>query len=160
MSNNNPLSFKNLLSGIIVTVMGGIILFLILEGPELFKETPEEFPTPTATSVQVIDTVSPITPTVTGIPICTGAPEKRLSVGSNAVVCTKSDSVKLRSDPKHTAESIDNLPPGSGLSVIGGPVCDETVSSWYWEVRTESDYVGWVSEGGDAVDPYYVCPVE
>ena len=155
---DNPLSFKNLLSGIIITVMGGIILFLILEGPELFKKTPEE--TPTATSVQVIDTVSPPTPTVTGNPVCAGAPEKRLSVGSNAVVCTKSDSVKLRSDPKHTAESIDNLPPGSGLSVIGGPVCDETVSAWYWEVRTESEYIGWVSEGGDAVDPYYVCPME
>lgn len=160
MSNNNPLSFKNLLSGIIVTVMGGIILFLILEGPELFKKTPEEPPTPTVTSVQVIDTVSPITPPVTGIPVCTGAPEKRLSVGSKAVVCTKNDSVKLRSDPKHSAESIDNLLPGSGLSVIGGPVCDETVAAWYWEVRTESDYIGWVSEGGDAVDPYYVCPVE
>jgi len=76
------------------------------------------------------------------------------------VVCTKSDPVKLRSDPKHTSESIDNLPPGFELSVIGGPVCDETVPVWYWQVRTTDGYTGWVSEGGDTVDAYYVCPVE
>jgi hypothetical protein len=160
MSNNDPMSFKNLLSGIIVTVIGGIVLFLILEGPELLKKTPEETPTPTSTEVQVIDTVSPITPTVTEVPVCTGAPEKHLSVGINAVVCTKSDPVKLRTDSKHDADPIDNLPPGATLSVIGGPVCDETVSAWYWEVSTEDGYTGWVSEGGDAVDAYYVCPAE
>jgi Bacterial SH3 domain len=157
---NNPLSFKNLLSGIIVTVIGGIILFLFLEGPELFGKTPEETPTPTSTVVQVIDTVSPITPTSTEVPVCNGAPQMRLSVGVNAVVCTKTDPVKLRDASKHSANSIDNLPPGIKLSVIGGPVCDETISWWYWEVRTESGTTGWIAEGGDAVDEYYVCPVE
>jgi hypothetical protein len=157
---NNPLSFKNLLSGLIVTVVGGIILVLILKLPTIFDKDSKATPEPTGTAQQVIITVIATSPTLTEVPVCMGAPDKRLSVGENAIICTKSDPVRLRTDPKHTANSIDNLPPGVIISVIGGPVCDEPMSAWYWEVSTDNGYTGWVSEGGDAVDAYYVCPVE
>jgi len=158
--NNDPLSFKNIISGIIVTVIGGIFLFLILEGSDLWGKDSEAPPESTSTPEQVINWVSPIPPTVTDVPVCKEAPEKRLSVGTHAVICTKSDPVRMRTTPSHSADLIDSLMPGVELVVIGGPVCDETNSWWYWEVRTEDGFTGWVSEGGDAVDAYYVCPVE
>ncbi|GAB4416069.1 MAG: hypothetical protein Kow002_01640 [Anaerolineales bacterium] len=89
---------------------------------------------------------------------CPGAPKKRLQVGDDAVVCTRSDTVYLRLSPSKSAGYSHRLVPGADLSVIGGPVCDERNSWWYWKVETESGYTGWMAEGGDAKDPYFLCP--
>jgi hypothetical protein len=42
------------------------------------------------------------------------------------------------------------------ITIVGGPTCADEWS--WWEVRIESGAAGWVAEGGDEVDPYYVCP--
>ena len=89
---------------------------------------------------------------------CSGAPPKRLSVGEGATVCTKNDSVNLRTGPNNASSSTHKLVPGAELQVIGGPVCDKQSSFWYWEVRTESGFKGWMAEGGDSIDPYFLCP--
>jgi hypothetical protein len=158
---SNPLSFKNLLAGIIVTVIGGVILAVIFQSglsPSNGSDSAGSIANNVVTEPPVVD------PIVTTAPLtdhaCVNAPAKRLSVGANAVVCTQSDAVILRSGPHRAATSLDRLPPGTRLTVIGGPACDESVSWWYWEVQTESGVTGWVSEGGDEVDPYFVCPAQ
>ena len=91
---------------------------------------------------------------------CPGAPQKRLEVGGNAIVCTRRETVYLRTSPKKSASYTHRLVPGAELRVIGGPICDERPSWWYWEIRTESGYEGWMAEGGDTKDSYFLCPVK
>jgi len=155
---DSPLSFKNLLAGIIVTVIGGVILAVILQGGISSPNPPEN-----AGNISNIVAEPPtVEPVITTAPltdnVCVNAPVKRLSIGSGAFVCTKSDPVVLRTGPHRAANKIESLSPGTSMVVISGPTCDETVSWWYWEVRTESNQTGWIAEGGDQTDPYFVCP--
>lgn len=87
---------------------------------------------------------------------CVGAPPQRLEVYEMAYVCTSSDSVKLREGPGKNYSVIKSLIPGADLKVIGGPKCGDNWS--WWQVETESGFVGWMSEGGDSVDRYFLCP--
>lgn len=87
---------------------------------------------------------------------CPGAPTQRLNIGEMAYVCTATDSVKLREGPGKNYSVIKSLVPGADLKVIGGPTCADNWS--WWKVETESGYVGWMSEGGDSVDRYFLCP--
>lgn len=87
---------------------------------------------------------------------CPGAPAQRLQVGDNAYVCTSVDTVALREGPGKSYAIKKRLVPGADLKVIGGPSC---ANNWsFWEVRTDSGYTGWMSEGGDSADPYFLCP--
>lgn len=87
---------------------------------------------------------------------CTGAPQQRLIVGEQAQVCTLRDSVFMRNNPSRSGGRIGSYAPGSTLEVLSGPVC---ANSWsWWEVRDENGKIGWMSEGGDNVDPYFLCP--
>jgi hypothetical protein len=116
---------------------------------------------PTTENSQTGGQVQPIVtspPPPTKDTACQKAPLKRLNVGSAAVVCTANDAVILRSGPHRAATTIDKLPTGTRLMVIGGPTCDDRTSWWYWEVQTASGVSGWVAEGGDDVDPYFICP--
>ena len=87
---------------------------------------------------------------------CPGAPPQRLQVNKMAYVCTQSDSVKLRSDAGKQYSEIKSLVPGADLTIIGGPICADNWS--WWQVKTESGFIGWMSEGGDEVDEYFLCP--
>lgn len=87
---------------------------------------------------------------------CPGAPQQRLEIGGMAYVCTSIDSVKLREGPGKDHAVIKSLIPGADLEIIGGPKCNNDWS--WWQVKTESGYIGWMSEGGDNVDKYYLCP--
>ena len=87
---------------------------------------------------------------------CPGAPEQRLDIGDMAYVCTSTDSVKLREGPGKEYPVIKSLIPGADLEITGGPKCNNDWS--WWQVKTESGYTGWMSEGGDNVDKYYLCP--
>jgi len=50
------------------------------------------------------------------------------------------------------------LIPGAVVTITGAAVCDEDPGWWYWPVRTRSGYTGWMAEGGDEKDPYFLCP--
>jgi hypothetical protein len=87
---------------------------------------------------------------------CSGAPKQRLKVGGNASVCTTSEPVALRDGPGKGYSVIKYLVSGADLKVKDGPVC---ANNWsYWKVQTESGYIGWMSEGGDSKDTYFLCP--
>lgn len=90
---------------------------------------------------------------------CPGAPPQRLVVGNRAIVCPSVTSVKVRSTPGLAGSRITSLPSNTEFDVIGGPVCAGNNWSW-WEVRTDSGQVGWMAEGGDEVDPYFLCPID
>lgn len=87
---------------------------------------------------------------------CPGAPAQRLEVNKMAYVCTASETVKLRDGPGKNYSEIKSLVPGADIKIIGGPKC---ANDWsWWQVRTESGYEGWMTEGGDSSDPYFLCP--
>lgn len=87
---------------------------------------------------------------------CPGAPPQRLTVDEMAFVCTANDSVKLRDGAGKNYSVIKSLVPGADVKIIGGPKCGDNWS--WWQVETESGFVGWMSEGGDNVDRYFLCP--
>jgi uncharacterized protein YgiM (DUF1202 family) len=89
---------------------------------------------------------------------CPGAPSQRLKVNDMAYVCTASDTVKLREGPGKNYSVLRSLVPGADIKVIGGPKCADNWS--WWQVETESGYEGWISEGGDNVDKYFLCPAK
>jgi hypothetical protein len=87
---------------------------------------------------------------------CPGAPSQQLRVGDRAEVCTKYDRLIIRSDPGLGNSEITRLEPGEYVTVIDGPVCADNWS--WWKIRMKTGAVGWVAEGGDSVDPYFICP--
>ena len=88
---------------------------------------------------------------------CPGAPPQRLVVNQRAYVCTQSDRVRLRNAPAKSASTIVYVNTGTQFTVIGGPSCSDSWS--WWNVRLDDGTTGWLSEGGDTVDPYFICPV-
>jgi hypothetical protein len=60
--------------------------------------------------------------------------------------------------PRRSGAGVTCLEPSVLIAILGGPICAEDWS--WWRVRTASGAVGWVSEGGDDVDPYFICPVD
>ena len=96
--------------------------------------------------------------TATPAPSCPGAPMQRLQMGESGKVCTQKDSVILRVQPDRGSTSITKLPPGTTFSVVGGPECGGNNWSW-WQVLTDDGQSGWIAEGGDEIDPYFLCPL-
>lgn len=89
---------------------------------------------------------------------CPGAPPQRLTINEMAYVCTKSESVKLREGPGKKFSVLKSLVSGADVKIIGGPKCADNWS--WWQVETESGYEGWMSEGGDNADKYFLCPAK
>ncbi len=95
----------------------------------------------------------------TSIPRCPGSPAQRLIVGKSGQVCTRTDPVIFRAKPGKTGKQIGLLPTGTKFSVVKGPECAGNYWSW-WKVRLEDGRLGWLAEGGDACDEYFLCPTE
>ena len=64
----------------------------------------------------------------------------------------------MRAQPGRSGAEVTRLDPGTDITIVGGPACAD--GWWWWEVRTGSGAAGWVAEGGDEVDPYFICPGE
>jgi len=88
---------------------------------------------------------------------CPGAPPQRMEVGKYGKVCTQKDSVAFRKNPAKSGDVIDRFDPGFGFKVIGGPSCADDWS--WWQVELSGGQRGWISEGGDSTDPYFICPI-
>jgi hypothetical protein len=89
---------------------------------------------------------------------CPGAPRQRMIMNQRGYVCTKSDPVRLCDQPLRLSNAMMEIGPGTQFTVIGGPACADNWS--WWNVRLDNGTTGWVSEGGDAVDPYFICPLK
>jgi hypothetical protein len=88
---------------------------------------------------------------------CPGAPLQRIVVNQRGYVCTQGDSVNLRDGPSKSSNKVVPLPVGSQFTVIAGPACSDNWS--WWQIQTDDGDTGWISEGGDEVDPYFICPL-
>jgi hypothetical protein len=88
---------------------------------------------------------------------CPGAPAQRMVVNQRGYVCTRTYAVRLRSSPNRAASTIVQLDKGTQFTVIGGPSCADNWS--WWQVKTDLGQTGWISEGGDETDPYFICPM-
>jgi hypothetical protein len=88
---------------------------------------------------------------------CLGAPAQRMTVNQRGYVCTQGDHVRLRDAPRKSANEITSLSVDSQFTVIDGPSCADNWS--WWQVQTNDGDTGWISEGGDETDPYFVCPL-
>jgi hypothetical protein len=97
------------------------------------------------------------TPTPQPVGYCGYGPDQRLVVGKDGKVCTKKDPLILREQPNRNSKQVAQLWTGTIVDILGGPRCDGDWS--YWSVRTSDQQVGWAAEGGDNVDPYFLCPV-
>jgi WD40 repeat protein len=104
-----------------------------------------------------IDDKYSITPTV--VLQCPGAPPQRLTIGEQGMVCTRKDSLRVRTKPGLDGEVISSISPGTTFEVIDGPECAGNNWSW-WKIQLVKGVQGWVAEGGDNVDPYFLCPVD
>ncbi|MCJ7569139.1 MAG: SH3 domain-containing protein [Anaerolineales bacterium] len=87
---------------------------------------------------------------------CPGAPQQRVMIGEKARVCTKSDDLIVRKGPGSVGKELTSIKPGTNFMIIDGPSC---ANNWFWwKVELDSGLEGWVAEGGDNIDPYFICP--
>ncbi|MBV6395818.1 MAG: hypothetical protein HFACDABA_01400 [Anaerolineales bacterium] len=103
---------------------------------------------------------------------CGGTTPSKIKVNKKAYVCTKTDRLIVREVPG--GSEILRLYPQEKVFVVGGPKCLN--SATWWNIRipsgakssvgqtdledyfyTSSEVTGWVMEGGDYLDPYYLC---
>lgn len=89
---------------------------------------------------------------------CPGAPAQRVAVNGKAYVCTQSDRLIVRDKAGKSSSEITRLYPGTEMTIVKGPVCRDGWS--WWRIRTVDGIVGWVAEGGDNIDTYFICPVQ
>jgi hypothetical protein len=83
-------------------------------------------------------------------------PPQQFHVGDRVRVCTAYDRLAVRTRPRLGSSELTLLEPGALLTVVDGP---SYADGWpWWRVRTNDGIVGWVAEGGDEVDPYFICP--
>lgn len=126
--------------------------------------TPHDTPTNTPLPAQPdLDDVLSFGAGATNLPdnstsSCPGAPPQRMTVNQRGYVCTRSDAVRVRVSPARSANTLVQIQPGAQFTVIGGPSCSDNWS--WWNIRLDDGTIGWVSEGGDEIDPYFICPVQ
>jgi hypothetical protein len=41
--------------------------------------------------------------------------------------------------------------------IMGGPACSD--GALFWEIQGPGGLTGWVAEGGNSEDPYFICPL-
>jgi hypothetical protein len=89
---------------------------------------------------------------------CPGAPPQRVMIGKKASVCTKSDDLIVRKEPGWDGKELTSIKSGTNFMIIDGPSC---ANNWsWWKIELDSELDGWVAEGGDIIDPYFICPVD
>lgn len=82
----------------------------------------------------------------------------RLFVGDRAIVAWGDGPNGIRTEPDtHPSDNIIyRAPPGEGLWIIDGPICNY---GWIlWKVRTDTNYVGWTPES--AGSEFWLTPIE
>jgi len=162
-----PKSEVTLTPNLNVTKQSGSF-FIATETNQVIRTNTPAVPSPTKTRTPTPTNKWTLTPTYGS---CEGAIAQKVRVGDDAKVCTRSDRLILRSDPSSNAVEIFRMYPGTKLEVIGGPKCGNNAT--WWEVRvakgsrvslnnrifyTDREEIGWVREGSDNEDPYFICP--
>lgn len=112
--------------------------------------TPSWTAIPTNTALPTETTTPTIDPESV---ICPGAPAPRLRVGDQASVINDTG-VNVRVEPNVEAELVANIPFGTEVEIIGGPVCQGPFL--WWQLRLADERTGWSAEGDS--ETYYFDP--
>jgi len=89
---------------------------------------------------------------------CQGAAPQRVMIGDQARVCTQSDDLIVRKGPGSDNMALMGIEPGTVFMITDGPAC---ANNWFWwKIELESGPGGWIAEGGDNIDPYFICPLD
>ncbi len=147
--------------GILVTIVGIALAFLLVNRMLAREPLAVAFPTPEIIRLTAPPTAPP-SPTVervapTPIPTFTPAPTRNLAqppdtvtVGYFArVVGTGNAGLTLRGGPSTLTTSLQNVPEGTVMQVIGGP--EEGGDFIWWQVRLPAGAEGWVA--GQFLEP-------
>jgi hypothetical protein len=86
---------------------------------------------------------------------CPGANPSNIQVGNIVYVCTQSDHLIVHESADYDSITVRRMSPGEKMVVIGGPVCGN--NEIWWQLRLENGWKGWAVEGGDNIDPHYIC---
>ena len=113
--------------------------------------------TPCSTLYSSISNDAPVLSSANQISSCPNAPLQQMKVNHTGYVCTKSDAVVVRGEPNRAGTFLTQLEKGTEFWVIGGPECADDWS--WWKIETDNGIIGWIAEGGDQIDPYFICPV-
>ena len=89
---------------------------------------------------------------------CPGAPPQRVMIGEQARVCTQSEDLIVRKEPGLDGPELTGIERGTEFIITAGPSCTNNWS--WWKVELVSGLEGWIAEGGDNIDPYFICPVD
>lgn len=133
-------------------------------------------PAPQSTQASSAGTTSPFlrstaTPSITS---CPGAKSFSVKVGDRAYVCTKYDRLIVRYTPAMSAGEVLALYPGTEFTIIEGPRCADYFTWWKVSIPVGTKYscstcsrenynytsqvtTGWVREGWDTRDTYFIC---
>jgi len=104
-------------------------------------------PLPTATPTQTFGIVA--------IPVCTGSPESRLSVGGTARTQT-SGTLALRTNLTDEFPSFQ-VPNNVNVTIVAGPQCRDNLRMWQVSLTLNGQQVtGWLAEGFGS--NYYLIP--
>jgi uncharacterized protein YfaS (alpha-2-macroglobulin family) len=78
---------------------------------------------------------------------CPGAPATRLKVGATVIVLSDDPRpIRVRSSAGLNGTQIAQLPPGTQMTVVGGPVCADGYV--WWKITTsDKKTTGWAAEG-------------
>jgi hypothetical protein len=89
---------------------------------------------------------------------CPGAPPQRVAIDEQARVCTEAEDLIVRKGPGLDGMQLIGIETGTDFMIIDGPAC---ANNWFWwKVELDSGLEGWIAEGGDNIDPYFICPVD
>ena len=97
------------------------------------------------------------TPTTTEFSSCPGSPPQRMVINQHGVVCTRGAEVYLRQLPTTSSNYLWLLSPGTSFTVLDGPMCADDWSWWKVSIDKTGE-IGWIAEGGDENDEYFICP--
>lgn len=121
------------------------------------EPTPTPSLTPTYTPVPPLTATPNTTPPPDPLAQCADAPQQGLQVDDQVYVCTQVDRLTLREAPRRNSDEVLLMDPGTALTIVDGPACAD---AWlWWQVKTTDGEIGWVAEGGDETDPYFICKV-
>lgn len=97
------------------------------------------------------------TPDPSIIPYCSGTLPTRLQVGMNAEVTRSgmAPQLSLRAQPSLSSEKVHVIATGRKMTILQGPVCAD--SSYWWYIRSEQGFEGWVREGDN--EDYWIDPL-
>ena len=87
---------------------------------------------------------------------CPGSLKSRLTPEARArVAFTDGTNMRIRAEAGFTQKTIASVPEGTFLTVLGGPMCVDSVT--WWQVRTKDGQEGWMAEYQNGIyllEPY------